>query len=134
MRLRFAMADGGHSDAVASAAWVAPVVALISSVMTAIILFAAQRLVGKAAWQTAITAANKDLIDQLQEERREMIAERSAERIDWAAKFAQQRGEIINLTQAFESLKSYLRREGINVPESVYHPAPEMTVIKGDKA
>lgn len=129
------MADGGgHHDAVTSAAWFAPAVALISSVMTALILFAAQRLVGKAAWQTAITAGNRDLIDQLQEERRDMRAERSAERLSWEGERAQMRGEIINLTQAFESLKSYLRREGINVPEGVFHPASEMTVIEGRKA
>lgn len=128
---RFAMADGGHSDAVASAAWFAPALALISSVMTAIILFAAQRLVGKAAWETAMATANRDLIDQLQEERRDMLAERAAERIEWVAKFAQQRGEIINLTQALESMKSYLRRQGIEIPEGTFHPAGEMTVIEG---
>jgi hypothetical protein len=101
--------------------------------MTAVILFAAQRLVGKAAWQTAITAANKDLIDQLQEERRDMIAERASERVAWAGERAQMRGEIINLTQAFESLKAYLRREGINIPEGAYHPPAEMTVIEGGR-
>jgi hypothetical protein len=127
------MAGGGHSDAVTSAAWFAPALALISSVVTAFILFAAQRLVGKAAWETAMATANRDLIDQLQEERRDMLAERAAERVAWAAERSQFTGEIINLTQALESLKSYLRRQGIEIPEGANHPPVEMTVIKGDR-
>jgi hypothetical protein len=126
------MADGGHHEAVVSAAWFAPVVALISSVMTGFILFAAQRLVGKAAWQAAMTAANKDMIDQLQEERSDYIAERTAERLAWAQERSQFTGEIINLTQALESLKSYLRRNGLDIPDTYRAPA-ELIVIEGDK-
>lgn len=128
------MADGGHHDALTSAAWFAPAAAAISSVMTAFILFAAQRLVGKAAWETAMAAANKDLIDQLQEERKDYLAERAEERLMWAGERAEMTGQIINLTQALESLKSYLRRKGIEVPETHYHPTSEMIVIEGRKA
>ena len=133
MRYRFAMADGGHHDAVTSAAWFAPALAFISSGMTAVVLFAAKRLVGKAAWTEAVTAMNKNLIDQLQEERADLLRERATERIESAAERAQLRGDVINLTQTVESLKAVLRREGIAIPEVAYHPAPEMMVIEGDK-
>lgn len=130
MRNGFAMADGGHGDTAASAAWFAPVLAFVSAIAAATILFFARRLVGKAAWETAMATANKDLIDQLQEERRDFIQMRNAERIEWASERSQLHGEIINLTQAFESLKSYLRREGINVPETAYHPFAGVIVIE----
>lgn len=113
-----------------SAAWFAPVAAVASSALTAGLLFLAQRLVGKAAWQAAITAANSDLINQLQEERKDYLTERNAERLQWAQERSQRDGEIVNLTQALESLKSYLRREGIEVPESTYHPPTEMMIFR----
>lgn len=125
------MADGGHHEALTSAAWFAPAVAAISSVMTAIILFAAQRLVGKAAWETAMAAANRDMIDQLQEERRDYQHARAEERAEWAQRNAELEGRVVNLTQALESLKSYLRRKGIEIPEASYHPVIEMIVIEG---
>lgn len=135
------MSDGGHHEAITAAAWFAPVLAVGSSIMTAFLLFLAQRLVGKAAWQAAVTAANKDMIDQLQEERKDyrieraaLLEERAAERLGWAAERSQYRGDLTNLTQAFESLKAYLRREGIQVPESAYHHLPdEFVMIEGTK-
>jgi hypothetical protein len=141
MRYRLAMADGGGHEAVTGAAWFAPLIGLGSSAVTATALWLAQRVVGKAAWQAAMSAANKDMIDQLQEERKSLREERAEERrmwaeerLKWAAERSQLSGDVINLTQALESLKSWLRREGIQVPESAYHPPTEMLVLEGGKS
>lgn len=131
MRVAFAMADG-HGEAITAATWFAPVLALGSSMFTAFVLWLTQRLVGKAAWETVVKEMNRDLIDQLQEERKEYMAERTVERLAWAAERQMYRGDILNLTQALESLKSYLRREGIHVPETAYHPADDFTIL-GEK-
>lgn len=133
MRFRYAMADGGHTDAIAGAAWFTPVLATLSAVLGAFGLWLANRMLGKAAFQTAINAGFKDLTDQLQEERQAMLKERTEERLAWAAERAQLRGEIINLTQAVESLKNLLRRNGIEVPMSNSGPSAAMTIIEGDQ-
>jgi hypothetical protein len=90
----------------------------------------AQRLVGKAAWQNALTAGAKDLIDQLQEERAEyqkiirtMRDEWATERLATAGERSSLRGEIINLTQVIEGLKTILRNNGIPVPGPTHHIA-----------
>jgi hypothetical protein len=93
-------------------------------------LWVANRLLGKAAIQAQLNTSFKEFTDQLQEERRELLAERTAERLAWAARDAQLRGEIINLIQTVESLKALLRRNGIDVPE-VHRPAPDFDVIPG---
>lgn len=88
-------------------------------------LWLANRLLGKAAFQTAINDGFSRLVNELQEER-------ERERVAWAAERAQLRGEIINLTQAVESLKSHLRRSGLAIPEGPPHPAPDFMILKGD--
>lgn len=100
-------------------------------------LWVANRLLGKAAIQAQLNIQFKDFTDQLQEERAEMRkawdAERTSwrdEKLAWAGERAQLRGEIINLTQAIESLKAHLRRNGIDVPE-VHRPAPDFDIIPG---
>lgn len=124
------MSDGGHHEALTAAAWFAPAVALASSLMTGVLLFLAQRLVGKAAWQAAVTAANKDLIDQLQEERRDMLAERAAERSGWVAERSRMEGEILDLRQQVESFNAYMRRSGMD-PIDFRRPASEVIVLEG---
>lgn len=114
------MSDGiNHIEA---ASWFTPVMTLVGTVFGGILLWAAQRLVGKAAWQQAITAANRDLIDQLQEERAD--ARRSLEnyKIESAAERAQLRGEIINLTQTVTTMKRWMRENGHDFPEDRYPP------------
>jgi hypothetical protein len=95
-------------------------------------LWLANRTLGRAAFQTAMNDGFSKLTDQLQEERKEMQARWDAERIAWAAERAQLRGEIINLTQAVESLKSLLRRSGIQVPDIRTPPADYVVLGKSD--
>jgi hypothetical protein len=92
-------------------------------------LWLANRMLGKAAFQTAINSGFKELTDQLQEERKAYRDQLDAERLAWAGERAQLRGEIINLTQAIESLKSLLRRNGIAVPD-MHTPAPDFVVLE----
>jgi cation transport regulator ChaB len=107
-------------------------VGLVSAGLGAFGLWLANRMLGKAAFQTAINAGFKDLTDQLQEERKDLQSRWDAERVAWAAERAQLRGEIINLTQAVESLKSLLRRRGIDVPET-HSPPTDFLILDGDK-
>lgn len=102
----------------------------IGAALGAFGLWLANRLLGKAAIQAALNASFKEFTDQLQEERTVLLAERTAERLAWASERAQLRGEVINLTQAIESLKSLLRRNGIDVPE-IHRPAPDFDIIPG---
>lgn len=89
-----------------------------SAIMGAFGLWLANRLMGKAAFQSAIGDGFNKLTDQLQEERAELRRQMNEERIRAAAEHAELRGEIINLTQVVEGLKSILRRHGIPVPKA----------------
>ncbi len=89
-------------------------------------------MLGKAAFQTAINSGFKGLLDQLQEERALLLAQLAAERLSWSAERAQTRGEIINLTQAVESLKNLLRRKGLEVPD-LHHEAPDYEILPPSK-
>lgn len=109
----------------------AAAIGLLSAGLGAFGLWLANRMLGKAAFQTAINAGFKDLTDQLQEERADLQKRWDAERVAWAAERAQLRGEIINLTQAVESLKSLLRRRGIDLPEA-HSPAADFVILDGD--
>lgn len=120
MGLRFAMADGGYHHAAEVTPWFTPATALASSAVTAFVVWAGQRLIGKAAWQTAITAANRDLIDQLQEERSTLRDEFDTYKVESLADRTRLHNEIYNLTQALQSLHALLRREGVEVPLSHY--------------
>ncbi len=111
----------------------------VSAALGAFGLWLANRMLGKAAFQTAINSGFKDLVDQLQEERKasqdiihSMRQEWDAERITTAAERAQLRGEIINLTQTVESLKSWFRTQGIPVPRSKAHEliTPEHVMVE----
>lgn len=126
------MTTGGNHDAITSAAWFAPLVGSMTALIGALGLWLANRMLGKAAFQQAINSGFKELTESLQEERAALLAERDGERLAWAAERAQLRGDIINLTQAVESLKAYLRRNGLEIPD-VYHAPVDMVVIDGDK-
>lgn len=126
--VRYSPAMANH-DALTSAPWFAPIVAVVSATLGAFGLWLANRMLGKAAFQTAINSGFDKLTDQLQEERAALLKERNEERVAWAAERAQLRGEIINLTQAVESLKAYLRRNGLDIPD-VYHAPTEMIVVE----
>lgn len=113
-----------------SAPFWATITGVVGAALGAFGLWLANRMLGKAAIQTALNTMAKDLIDQLQEERAEMKRAWDADRLAGAAREAQLRGEIINLTQAVESLKAHLRRKGIDVPE-LHTPPADFTVLPG---
>lgn len=124
------MADAPHSE---MAGFFAPLVAMVAAALGAFGLWLANRMLGKAAFQTAINAGFKDLTDQLQEERAAMREELTVERVRSAAVEAQLRGEVLNLTQVIEGLKKILRENGIKVP--VQHQAPiDFLIIPGREA
>lgn len=130
---RLAMAgDVGGVDVSSAGGPLAALAGAVGAALGAFGLWLANRMLGKAAIQTALNGMAKDLIDQLQEERAAMKASWDAERVTAAAREAQLRGEIINLTQAVESLKALLRRKGIDVPE-VHSPAADFMILDGDK-
>lgn len=130
---RFAMAgDVGGVDVSSAGGPLAALAGMVGAALGAFGLWLANRMLGKAAIQQAMNTMAKDLIDQLQEERAEMKKAWDGERLAWIGERAQLRGEIINLTQAVESLKSYLRRKGLDVPE-VHQPASDFVILDGDK-
>jgi hypothetical protein len=91
---------------------------LLGAALGAVGLWLANRLLGKAAFQTAINDGFAKLT-QAQERANETLEERLvAERVAWAAERATFQGEIRNLVQAVESLKAELRRHGIPIPEA----------------
>lgn len=100
--------------------WSNTVIGTVGAVVGAFGLWVANRMLGKAAFQTAINSGFKELLDQLQEERRALMAELSAERMANSTERTQMRGEISNLRQVVESLKNVLRANGIPVPADIY--------------
>lgn len=111
--------------------WAAAISAGTTAILGGCGLWLANRLMGKAAFQTAINNGFKGLLDELQEDRKRLLetldAERKAfanERLHAAGEAAQLRGDILNLTQVIESLKAQLRLHGIPIPES-RKPSPE---------
>ena len=126
------MADGGSHEASAAAAWFAPMVGVVSAALGAFGVWLASRVMGKAAFQQAINNGFDGLVNRLNEERAKADIAHNAERVAWAAERAQLRGEIINLTQAVESLKALLRRNGLDIPEA-HRPAPDYEIIRGDE-
>lgn len=96
---------------------------LATATVGALGLWLAQRVLGKAAFQTAINDGFAKLTAELQEERdqlkRELAAEHAriqAERVTWATDRASMLGEIRNLKQLVQSLKALLRKHGVEIP------------------
>lgn len=105
---------------------------LATATVGAIGLWLAQRVLGKAAFQTAMNDGFAKLNDKLQVEmeRREKVfaAERAtftAERIAWADEKAQLKGRIRQLEQQVEGLE---RRFGIE-PSAGREPEPGATQL-----
>lgn len=120
--------------------WFTPFASVVSAGLAAGAMWLTQRIVGKAAFQTAINTGFQALLEEQRKAfevrvkilRQELDDERKAnnsERAQWAAETAQLRGEIINLTQTVESLKSILRRNNIPVPSSV-PPRPPTALME----
>lgn len=129
------MADGGFD--VSLGIW-APVGAAVGAAG----LWLANRLVGKAAVQSALNSGFQTLFTELQEERALLVSTLKEERVQSdkdrvaaAAERSELRGEIRNLMQTVESLKSLLRRNGVQIPDNdtqrtVRNPPDQMTVLK----
>lgn len=129
------MADGGFD--VSPGLW-APVGAAVGAAG----LWLANRLVGKAAVQSALNSGFQTLFTELQEERALLVATLKEERIQSdkdrvaaATERSELRGEIRNLMQTVESLKSLLRRHGVSIPDNdtqrtVRNPPDQMTVLR----
>ncbi len=124
------MASGGDQ---LIAPWWAPFLAAGSAVVTGLGLWLANRLLGKAAFQGAINSGFSTLVEQIQEERALALKQYNDDKLLWAAERAQLRGDILNLTQAVESLKALLRRRGIEIPDLPPHGGLEMLTIHSDK-
>lgn len=119
--------DVGHVDP-AHAGLLTAVAGFLGAVVGACGLWLANRLMGKAAFQSAINDGFAKLTDQLQEERDGYRKALDAERLTWAGERATLKGEIRNLMQAIESLKAELRRHGVPIPEG-QRPAPEVGAL-----
>lgn len=104
---------GADGDTVMTA-----VTAAGSAAMGAFSLWLANRLLGKAAFQTAINNGFQALTNELQEERMALLKQLNEVQVQSASERAELRGEIINLTQVVEGLKNLLRRHGIPVPHA----------------
>ncbi len=89
---------------------------LFGAALGAVGLWLANRLLGKAAFQTAINDGFAKLLQAQQSESESLRGELEAARVSWAAQRATFEGEIRNLVQAVESLKAELRRHGIPIP------------------
>ncbi|MBX3482555.1 hypothetical protein [Phenylobacterium sp.] len=121
---RLAMAgDVPGVDMAAAKAFLGWLGGLATATVGALGLWLAQRVLGKAAFQTAINDGFAKLTAELQEERdqlkRELAAEHDriqAERVTWATDRASMLGEIRNLKQLVQSLKALLRKHGVAIP------------------
>lgn len=111
--------------------WVA-LTGVLGAALGAFGLWLANRMLGKAAFQTAINSGFRDLTDQLQEERNFFRHQLAAERVAWATERADLGGQIRNLTQALESLKQHLARNGIPVPLGHAHTPDPVTILPGE--
>jgi len=121
----------------AGAGLLTAIAGLCGALLGAVGLWLANRLLGKAAFQTAINDGFSKLTDQLQEERDRYGRALDAERLSWAAERATLRGEIRNLMQSIESLKAALRRAGVAIPgpePAVLEPEAGATILTGQAA
>lgn len=138
---RLAMADGFGLDPGNAKALFGWLGGLATATVGAIGLWLAQRVLGKAAFQTAINDGFSKLTTDLQEERDRLQAsmkvEReawAAERVAWSTERNSLQGEIRNLQQKLSSLMSHMQRQGMPMPEDaeVLPPAAGATILRGD--
>lgn len=127
MSVRAAMAGDApgleHANALTTVlGWLA---GLATATVGAVGLWLAQRVLGKAAFQTAINDGFSKLTQDLQEERDRLTKEIAAERIAWADERATLKGRIRQLEQTLASLE---RRFGIE-PSQVLEAEPGATQL-----
>jgi hypothetical protein len=104
-------ADGGIE---LSPGTITGITGVIGAAVGGFCLWLAQRLVGKAAWETALNAKFSELLKRTEE----FHARKEAA---WEVERLQLRGEIVNLKQTIASLASTLRRQGVlDVPEDKF--------------
>jgi hypothetical protein len=99
-------------------------------------LWLANRMLGKAAFQNAINDGFAKLTNEIQEERDALRKTLAAAEVRWAAERASLQGEIRNLNQHIQSLKSELRRRGVPIAEAsiaASEPDPGAVIIESDK-
>lgn len=140
--LTVAAGDGGIDPATQTSllGWLG---GALTAVLGAVGLWLANRLAGKAAVQMAINDGFKALTAELQEERAKLLEECKALRHElatakaaWEIREADLKGDIRNLTQVVESLKSELRRHGIPIPAAPItgnEPRPGATILEEPK-
>lgn len=93
------------------------VTSVVSAVFGALGLWWANRVLGKAAFQTAINQGFEALTNQLQEERVQLLAEIEQGRTRGREERAALTEKINELVRTVEGLKSLLRAHGIDVPD-----------------
>lgn len=130
--MRAVAVDGAHlGEHVGFFGWIG---GIATAALGAVGLWLANRMLGKAAFQTAINDGFAKLTAELRKERDDLRAELHQERVVGAAERASLKGEIRNLMQTIESLKSELRRHGLPIPEgSGIGREPEVGAIIIDK-
>ena len=94
------------------------VASIASAVLGALGLWLANRVMGKAAFQTAINQGFEALTNQLQEERKQLLAEIELGRARGCAERAELADKIADLVRTVEGLKALLRAHGIDVPDT----------------
>lgn len=92
--------------------------AVVSAVLGALGLWLANRIMGKAAFQTAINQGFEALTNQLQEERSQLLVEIENGRARGRAERAELADKIADLVRTVEGLKALLRAHGIDVPDT----------------
>lgn len=116
--------------------WFVLISPAFAALVTGLIAWLANRVVGKAAFQQAINSGFKGLLDTLREEhqacqdRLEALEEKyDVAKTRGVAERAQLRGEIMNLTQVVMSLARILRQNGVPIPDG---HLPASIVDSGD--
>jgi len=119
---------GMEAGVVEHEGWWAAVGGAVTALIGALGVWLAQRVLGKAAFQQAINDGFQKLATELRKDNEALRAELAEKELAHARQAAELRGQIINLTQANESLKSALRRAGIPIPEATA-PSPSVDDI-----
>ena len=91
---------------------------LIGALIGAVGLWGANRMMGRAAVQQALNDGFSKLARDLQEERTQLRKDLADERLRAEQERAALHGEITQLRRVVEGLKTLLRRNGIEVPDS----------------
>ena len=104
------MADDWHSNLPALGT-------LAPGIAGATAVWLASRLVGKAAFQTAINQGFSELTNRLQEERNKLHEDFLKERRAWAKERAELHLEILEWKRAVENFKALLRMHGFETPD-----------------